>query len=118
MEREKRREHRHTLRLTTEVHLNEQPLEGMFRCRTENIGLTGAFLPSDDLPLVQKSDVELVLHAVTKSAPTQYHIHAEVVRTTNGGAGLRFTQLDPQEQKKFRRFLLEAKIAARQSDET
>ena len=106
------------MRLTTEVHLNEQPLEGMFRCRTENIGLTGAFLPADDLPLIPESDVELVFHAVTKPAPKQYRLHAEVVRTADGGAGLRFTELDPQAQKQFRRFLLEAKIAARQSDET
>lgn len=114
MHDEKRREHRHTLHLTTEVHFSDRPLEGMFRCRTKNIGLSGAFLPADDLPLAPKADVELVFHAETKHAPAQYHLHAEVVRTDSGGAGLRFTPIDPQELKQFRRFLLEAKIAARQ----
>jgi len=118
MDLEKRREHRHTLHLATEVHFKEPRLEGMFRCRTENIGLTGALLPADDLPLVQKADVELVFQAVTKPVPTQYHVQAEVVRTGAGGAGLRFKPLDPQELKQFRRFLLEAKIAARHSGET
>lgn len=117
MAKEKRREHRHTLRLATEVHFNEQPLAGMFRCRTENIGLTGAFLPAHDLPLTPESDVELVLHAVTKPVPQKYQIRAEVVRTAESGAGLRFADLDPEQQKQFRRFLLEAKIAARQHNE-
>lgn len=118
MDQEKRREHRHTLHLSTEVHFNERPLEGMFRCRTENIGLTGAFLPADDLPLAQRAGVELVFHAVTKPDPKQYHVHAEVVRTAAGGAGLRFAPLASDELKEFRRFLLEAKIAARQSGES
>ena len=117
MDEEKRSEHRHTLRLATEVHFNERPLEGMFRCQTENIGLFGAFLPADDLPLARKADVELVFHAVTKPNPKQYRLQAEVVRTADGGAGLRFADLDPQELKQFRRFLLEAKIAARQNGE-
>ncbi len=42
---EKREDHRHTLALDTEVHFSEQNVEGMFRCRTKDIGLHGAFLP-------------------------------------------------------------------------
>jgi hypothetical protein len=112
---EKRTEHRHTLALDAEVHFCERPLEGMFRCRTQNIGLGGAFLPADHMPLGRAADVELVLHASTRPDPKRYHIQARVVRTVDNGAGLCFSALDSRELKRFRRFLLEAKVAARQS---
>lgn len=111
-ESNKRREHRHTLVLDTEVHFSEWMLEGMFRCHTENIGLGGAFLPAQNLPISEDTSVELVFHAQTKT-PTSYQLHAQVVRTSDGGAGLCFPQLERDQALAFRRFLLEAKIAAR-----
>jgi c-di-GMP-binding flagellar brake protein YcgR len=108
----KRREHRHTLALDTEVHFSEWMLEGMFRCQTENISLGGTYLPAQDLPISQETDVELIFHAGTEERKS-YHLRAEVVRTDDEGAGLRFPELDSQESLAFRRFLLEAKIAAR-----
>lgn len=107
----KRREHRHTLILDTEVHFREWMLEGMFRCQTENIGLGGTFLPAQNLPISTDTNVELVFHAHTDT-PKSYQLQAEVVRTNAGGAGLRFPQMDGQQALAFRRFLLEAKIAA------
>jgi hypothetical protein len=108
----KRRDHRHTLVLDTEVHFSEWMLEGMFRCQTENIGLGGTYLPAQDLPISQETDVELVFYAGTEEHKS-YHLRAEVVRTDDQGAGLRFPELGTQESLAFRRFLLEAKIAAR-----
>ena len=110
---EKRVDHRHTLALDTEVHYMEQNVEGMFRCRTTNIGLQGVFLPSKALPIDSTMDVELVFMARSDSTPGQYRLQAQVVRTTDKGAGLVFSKLDSEQQQDFRRFLFKAKVAAR-----
>ena len=110
---EKREDHRHTLALDTEVHFSEQNVEGMFRCRTKDIGLHGAFLPSKVMPIDSKTDVELVFQAPTHPVPKQYRLQAQVVRTSDNGAGLVFSRLDHDQQQDFRRFLFKAKVAAR-----
>lgn len=110
---EKRGDHRHTLALDTEVHFHEQNVAGMFRCRTKNIGLQGAFLPSKSMPIDSKMDVELVFLARTRSTPKQYRLQAQVVRTSDNGAGLIFPKLNNDQQQDFRRFLFRAKVAAR-----
>jgi PilZ domain len=111
---DKRLDHRHTLELDTEVHFNEPHVKGMFRCRTSNIGLSGAFLPSDKMPITSKTDIELVFHACTQPVPKQYAINAKVVRSAEDGAALVFCPKDEQQVQDFRRFLFEAKVAARQ----
>lgn len=111
---DKRVAHRHTLALDTEVHFHEQFVKGMFRCRTGNIGLNGAFLPSKDMPLTRKTDVELVFHACARSQPKRYCMNAKVVRTSENGAALAFCLENEQQLKDFRRFLLKAKVANRQ----
>lgn len=110
---DQRRAYRHTLALDTEVHCRESSLQGMFRCRTENIGMGGAFLPAGDMLLEKAVDVELVFHVATTPVPMEYRIRAQVVRTSEAGAGVSFPPLDRERQRQFRRFLLEAKVAAR-----
>ena len=109
---DKRLAHRHTLALDTEVHFHEQFVNGMFRCRTSNIGLKGVFLPAENMPLTRKSDVELVFHA--QSQAKRYCMNAKVVRTSDEGAALKFYPCDEKQIQDFRRFLFKAKVASRQ----
>lgn len=113
MVQDQRKTYRHTLALDTEVHCHESSLQAMFRCRTENIGMGGAFLPASELLLEKAVDVELVFHIPATPAPKEYRIQAQVVRTSDAGAGLSFSPLDRERLQQFRRFLLEAKVAAR-----
>lgn len=110
---EKRGDFRHTLALDTEVHFHDQNIAGMFRCRTKNIGLNGAYLPSKAMPISSKMDVELVFLAHPHTTPKQYRLKAQVVRSSDKGAGLFFPKLSNDQQQDFRRFLFRAKVAAR-----
>ena len=110
---EKRDDFRHTLALETEVHFHEQDIAGMFRCRTRNIGLNGVYLPSKSMPISSKMDVELVFVAHSRSTPKRFRLKAQVVRSTDNGAGLVFPKLNNDQQTDFRRFLFRAKVAAR-----
>ena len=114
---EKRGDFRHTLALDTEVHFQEQNIAGMFRCRTKNIGLNGAYLPSKAMPICSKMDLEIVFvaHSRNTPVPRRYRLKAQVVRFTEGGAGLVFPKMDDEQQQDFRRFLYRAKVAARYS---
>lgn len=112
-EREKRGDFRHTLALETEVHFHERNIAGMFRCRTINIGLNGAYLPTKAMPISPNMDVELVFVAHSSATPQRYRLKAQVVRSTDNGAGLVFSNLDGDQQQDFRRFLFRAKVAAR-----
>ena len=114
---EQRMEHRYTLALGVEVHFREQYIEGMFKCQTSNIGLHGAFLPSRGIPINDKTDVELVLLSIISpdnSKLKQLRLKAKVVRASSDGAALFFSDLDDQQVRDFRHFLLKAKVAARQ----
>ncbi len=110
---DQRKAYRHTLALDTEVHCLESSLQGMFRCRTENIGMGGAFLSAGESLLEKSAAVELVFYVPATPTPMEYRIQALVVRTSAAGAGLSFASLDRERQRQFRRFLLEAKVAAR-----
>ena len=110
---EKRVDFRHTLALDTEVHFHEQNIAGMFRCRTKNIGLNGTYIPSKAMVINSDMDVELVFVANSHSTPRQYRLKAQVVRSSDSGAGLVFPKLDNDQQQEFRRFLFRAKVAAR-----
>ncbi len=111
--RDKRADHRHTLELDTEVHFQEQYLDGMFRCRTSNIGVHGVFLFAEDLPITQQTKVELVFFARTRPVPKHYRVCAKVVRVEDNGAALVFCPKNEKQVQNFRHFLLKAKIAAR-----
>jgi len=111
---DKRQADRYTLTLDTDVHFHEQYVKGMFRCRTGNIGLNGVFLPSEKMPIISKTDIELVLYAHTRPDPDQYRINARVVRTAADGAALVFCPEDEQQIQGFRHFLLKAKVVNRQ----
>jgi hypothetical protein len=110
---DKRTDHRHTLELDTEVHFRENSLNGMFRCRTSNIGLQGAFFPAQNLPITDNTEINLVFHARTRSRPKFYRLSAKLVRLQDNGAALVFCPDDEEQGRDFRRFLLKAKIAAR-----
>lgn len=110
---DKRAEHRHTLELDTEVHFREQALNGMFRCRTSNIGLRGAFFPANNLPITDRTEIDLVFFAQTKPKAKQYRLCAKLVRLQEDGAAVVFYPNDEEQAQDFRRFLFKAKVAAR-----
>jgi len=95
------------------VHFREQFVEGMFRCRTRNVGLGGVFLPSDKIPIVEKTDIELVFLVHSQPLLQQHRVPAKVVRTSSDGAALSFFDLSDEQRTELRRFLLRAKVAAR-----
>ena len=113
---EKRVAHRHTLALDAEVHFVEQDVEGMFRCRTQNVGLNGAFIPSSAIPIESDMEIDVIFtgKSCTSMNPGKYQIAAQVVYTSDLGAGLAFSKLDQEQLQEFRRFLFKAKVAARQ----
>ncbi len=113
MVQDQRKAYRHTLALNTEVHCHGSSQQAMFRCRTENIGMGGTFLPASGMLLEKAIDVELVFHVFATPTAMEYRIQAQVVRISDVGAGLSFSLLDRERQRQFRRFLLEAKVAAR-----
>lgn len=110
---DKRSCHRHTLALETEIHFREQSLNGMFRCVTSNIGLLGAFLPAEHLPITSNTEIDVVLHARTRPQTKQYRLHAKLVRMQDDGAAVAFCPKNEDQIRDFRRFLLKAKVAAR-----
>lgn len=112
-QQDKRSDHRHTLELDTEIHFNEQSLNGMFRCRTSNIGLQGAFISAKDLPITTKTEIDLVFHARTRPVPKRYRMSAKLVRLDEGGAAMAFCSGNQDQLQDFRRFLFKAKVAAR-----
>lgn len=113
----KRGDYRHTLALDTEVYLVKQDAGGMFRCRTQNIGLTGAFITSDAIPVESAMHVEVVFKSKAKAKVhknhKQYRLKAQVIHASDEGAGLAFKIADQEQQLDFRRFLFKAKVAAR-----
>jgi len=113
---EKRTGHRHTLTLDAEVHFSEHDIEGMFRCRTQNIGLNGAFIPSSAIPIETSMKVKVILYGKASASmnPGKYQVSAQVAHITDKGAGLIFSKLDNEQLQNFRRFLFKAKVAARQ----
>lgn len=111
---DKRRTHRHTLVLDTDVHFHEPSLKGMFRCHTGNIGLNGVFLPSENMPITSKTDVELVFHSQGTARSAEYSINARVVRNAADGAALVFCPEDEQQIQGLRKFLLKAKVGHQQ----
>ena len=110
-QRDQRTDHRHSLELDAEVHFREQALKGMFRCCTSNIGLHGAFLPAKNLPITDKTEIDLVFFSRAK--PKQYRLCAKLVRIQGDGAAVVFCPNDEDQVQDFRRFLFKAKVAAR-----
>jgi hypothetical protein len=112
-QQDKRSDHRHTLALDTEIHFNELSLNGMFRCRTSNIGLQGAFIPAKNLPITTNTEIDLVFHARTRPVPKHYRLSAKLVRLEDKGAAMVFCSSSKEQLRDFRRFLFKAKVAAR-----
>lgn len=102
---------RYNLELDTEVHFQEQLLDGMFRCRTSNIGLHGVYLPAKDLPINDKTKIDLVFLARTRPEPQQFRVPAKLVRLEKEGAALSFSPKNEEQTQDFRRFLTRAKVA-------
>lgn len=111
VQNDKRVDHRHTLALDAEVHFREQALKGMFRCSTSNIGLAGAFFSAKNLPITQKTEIDVVFFARAKAE--KFRLCAKLVRTQDDGAAVIFCPSDKEQTQDFRRFLFKAKVAAR-----
>jgi hypothetical protein len=58
-------------------------------------------------------DIELVFLVNSQTTPKRYRLKAQVVRSSDNGAGLAFPELNNNQQQDFRRFLYLAKVAAR-----
>lgn len=107
-----RSQDRHTLSLHMEVFRGAKEKEPLFKCRTRNIGLGGVMIRNRGLRLRKGSKLKLLLKASCRSGKKQLAVNATVVWKTPEAIGLQFSPAKDSEQKDFKRFLFEAKVAS------
>jgi hypothetical protein len=79
----------------------------MFRARTSDIGLGGAFLATHGVELRNHAELQLVLGYVSKGDDAVERVDARVVRKTQDGIGLRFINMDTRRMHLVRAILLD-----------
>ncbi|WP_455217200.1 PilZ domain-containing protein [Kaarinaea lacus] len=102
---------RHTLSLHMEVFQSARAKEPLFKCRTRNIGLGGVMIRNRGLRVRKGSSLTLLLKATCRSGKKQILVNAKVVWKTPTAIGLQFSPVNESDQKNFKRFLFEAKVA-------
>lgn len=106
-----RSQDRHTLSIHMEVFRGAKGKEPLFRCRTRNIGLGGVMIRNRGLQLRKGSKLKLLLKATCRSGKKEMPVDATVVWKTPTAIGMKFSPSSESEQKDFKRFLFEAKVA-------
>ena len=106
-----RSQDRHTLSLHMEVFRGAKSKEPLFKCRTRNIGLGGVMIRNRGLNIRKGSNLTLMLKATCRSGKKHILVNAKVVWKTPTAIGLQFSPVKESDQKNFKRFLFEAKVA-------
>jgi c-di-GMP-binding flagellar brake protein YcgR len=107
----KRTHDRHTLSLYMEVYQDAKDKEPLFKSRTNNIGIGGLMMHNQGIKLRTGSKVKVILKATCRSGLKVFPVDAKVVWKTTEAIGLQFSPLNEIEQKNFKRFLFESKVA-------
>ncbi len=69
------------------------------KCRLCDISLQGAFIETNNFPLAEGANVELVIRIRRDGKHTHCRFPARVQRTQTNGAAVVFTELNPQLQQ-------------------
>jgi len=107
----KRAHDRHTLSLFMEVYEDDDYQEPVLKCRTNNIGIGGLMIHNKAQPLHEGVKVNVLLKATCRSGLKEFPVEAKIVWTTSDAIGMQFTPLNEEEEKEFKRFLFESKVA-------
>lgn len=113
---QKRIHDRHTLSLYMEVFEEENNHTPLFKCRTNNIGIGGLMIFNQGLTILNGSNLNVLLKATCRSGLREFPVEAKVVWETPEAIGMQFSTLDETEQKHFKRFLFESKVAVHSSE--
>lgn len=113
---QKRVHDRHTLSLYMEVFEEENYSVPLFKCRTNNIGVGGLMIRSQGLTIPRSSNLNVVLKATCRSGLKEFPVEAKIVWETSKAIGMQFYALDETDQKNFKRFLFESKVAMHSSE--
>lgn len=108
---QKRVHDRHTLSLFMEVYQDDKDKEPIFKCRTNNIGIGGLMIHNQGLSLRRGSRVKVVLKATCRSGLKIFPVEARIIWKTAEAIGMQFSPLNETEQRDFKRFLFESKVA-------
>lgn len=108
---QKRAHDRHTLSLYMEVYENDKHKAPLFKCRTNNIGIGGLMIFNQGQTLRNGAKVNLVLKATCRSGLKEFPVEARIIWKTSEAIGMQFSPLNEAEQKNFKRFLFESKVA-------
>jgi len=107
----KRTHDRHTLSLYMEVYEGEQAENPLFKSRTNNIGIGGLMIHNQGQTLRKGLKVNVLLKATCRSGLKEFLVEARIVWKTPEAIGMQFYPLNENEQKDFKRFLIESKVA-------
>jgi hypothetical protein len=107
----KRAHDRHTLSLFMEVYEDNVRQEPLFKCRTNNIGIGGLMIHNQDQMLRKGVKVKVILKATCRSGLKEFPVDAKIVWQTAEAIGMQFSPLSEAEEKNFKRFLFESKVA-------
>lgn len=113
---QKRAHDRHTLSLYMEVFDDENGEEPLFKCRTNNIGMGGLMIYNLGQTIPRGSSVSVLLKATCRSGLKEFPVEARIAWETPDAIGMQFTPLSDSEQKDFKRFLFESKVAVHSSE--
>ncbi len=69
------------------------------KCTLRDISLQGAFIETNNFPLAEGAEVEVVIRLHRDGKHVHCRFPAKVVRMKPDGAALRFTELDPLAQQ-------------------
>jgi len=108
---QKRIHDRHTLSLYMEVYQGARDKEPLFKCRSNNIGIGGLMLHSPGVKLRPGSNVKVLLKATCRSGLKVFPVDARIVWKSAEAVGMQFSPLNEIEQRDFKRFLFESKVA-------
>lgn len=112
---QKRVHDRHTLSLYMEVFEEEQSKEPVFKSRTNNIGIGGLMIHNQGQTLRKGLRVNVLLKATCRSGLKEFLVAARIVWKTPEAIGMQFYPFNEIEQKNFKRFLIESKVAVHSS---
>ena len=108
----KKRVHdRHTLSLYMEVYEGNRDKEPLFKSRTNNIGIGGLMIHNQGQTLRKGLKVNVMLKATCRSGLKEFLVEARIVWKTAEAIGMQFPPFTDIEQKNFKRFLIESKVA-------
>jgi hypothetical protein len=99
-----------------EVYEGSKDKEPLFKSRSNNIGIGGLMIHNQGQTLRKGLKVNVLLKATCRSGLKEFQVEARIVWKTPEAIGMQFSPLNDTEQKNFKRFLIESKVAVHSSN--